>query len=342
MLQVNCYISHVADASANIILAEQEWTLWTTNQASKKKIRSRIAVCFLYSWRGLPAVSWCWQWLWNQLVPTVTWPKLKHHKHHMGLKNASRTGAKVKELLQCWQPPGQDTNGSVLDSKFTTANAEFSADEPLRVVMGLFSYGLLKTPPEYNTTTAFCYIPMSPPQLFSLFQIRNGASPQLDTSQCSLTSSGKEWLFSFTLSITTDLELLVLIFSSSASLLCHCLVFWGQPRICKLLNTLWGHGVHRDIQKPVGHSPEESALIDPALKEWGVCFNLKHFMTVRAISSLSEGKHVCTVTPHVTLQFYLATEDKLGNVNVLCFHLACSMILRVKKFTASLASWDTL
>lgn len=179
---------------------------------------------------------------------------------------------------------------------------------------------------------------MSPPQVFSPFQIRNGASPQLDTSQCSHTSSGKEWLFSFTLSITTDLKLLVLNFSSSASLLCHCSVPWGQPRICKLLNTLSGYGVHRDIQKPIGHSPDESALTDPALKEWGVCFNLKH--PVRAISGFSEGKCVCKATPQVTLPFYLATEDKLGNINVLCFHLACSMILRVEKFTASLASWD--
>lgn len=186
MLQVNCYISHVTDASSNIILAEQEWTLWTTNQASKKKIRSRIAICFLYSWRGLPAVLWFWQWFWNQSVPTVTWPKLKHHKHHTGLKNASRTAAKLEELLQCWQPPKKNTNGSVLDSKFTTAKAEFSADEPLKVVMGLFSYGFSKTP-KYNTTTAFCCIPMSPPQVFSLFQIRNRASPQLDTSQCSHT-----------------------------------------------------------------------------------------------------------------------------------------------------------
>lgn len=122
MLQVNCYISHVTDASSNIFLAEQEWTLWTTNQASKNKIRSRIAVSFLCNW-GLPAVSWCWKWFWNQLVPTATRPKLKHPKHHMSLKNASRTGAKVKELLQRWQTPEKNTNGSVLDSKFTTANA---------------------------------------------------------------------------------------------------------------------------------------------------------------------------------------------------------------------------
>lgn len=120
VFQANCYISHVTDASSNIILAEQEWTLWTTNQASKKKIRSRTAVCFLYSWRGLPAASCCWKWFWNQMVPTATWQKLKHH---MGLKNASRTGTKVEELLQCWQTPEKNTNWSVLDSKFTTANA---------------------------------------------------------------------------------------------------------------------------------------------------------------------------------------------------------------------------
>lgn len=163
-------------------------------------------------------------------------------------------------------------------------------------------------------------------------------SPQLDTSQCSHTTFGKEWLFSFTLSITTAMELLVLIFSSSTSLLCQCPVLWGQPRICKLLNTLSGYGVHRYIQKPIGHSPGKAALIDTALKDWGVSFNLKH--SIRPISDLSECKHVCTVTPHVTLQFYLATEDKLGNINILCFPLACSMILRVEKFTASLASWD--
>lgn len=163
-------------------------------------------------------------------------------------------------------------------------------------------------------------------------------SLQLDTSQCSHISSGKEWLFSFTLSITTDLELLVLTFSSSTSLLCQCPVPWGQPRIYTLLNTLSEYGVHRDIQKPIGHSPDEAALIDPALKAWGVSFNLKH--SIRTISDL--WVWVCTVDPHATLQFYLATEDKLGNINVLCFHLACSMILRVKKFTASLASWDAL
>lgn len=205
---------------------------------------------------------------------------------------------------------------------------------------GSFSDELLKTPPEYNTilNSAIYLCPHHKCSVFFRLEMELLTSPQLDTSQCSHTSSGKEWLFSSTLSITTDLELLVLTFSSSTSLLCHCPVPWGQPRICKLLNTLSGYSVYWDIEKPVGHSPDEPALTDPALKEWGVCFNLKH--SVRAISGLSECKHVCTVTPHVILKFYLATEDKLGNVNVLHFHLACSMILRVEKFTASLASWE--
>lgn len=137
-------------------------------------------------------------------------------------------------------------------------------------------------------------------------------TPQLDTSQSSHTSSDKEWSFCFTLSITTDMELLVLIFF--IYIISVSLVPWGHPRICKLLNTLSGCGVHRDIQKPTGHSPDECALTDPALMEWGLCFNLKHFMTIRVIPGLSECKHVCTGTPHVTLWFYLATDDKLANM----------------------------
>lgn len=54
--QVHCYMSHATDVGSSGILAEQEWTSWITNQAKKKKIRSGTTVCFLYSWRGLPAV----------------------------------------------------------------------------------------------------------------------------------------------------------------------------------------------------------------------------------------------------------------------------------------------
>lgn len=101
----------------------------------------------------------------------------------MGLKNVSRTGAKVEEFLQRWQIPEKNTNGLGLKihqlmqgiSRWTTED-------------GSFSDGFLKTPPIYNTTTAFCYITMSSPQVFSLFQIRNGASDLSSTGYFSVQS----------------------------------------------------------------------------------------------------------------------------------------------------------
>lgn len=57
---------------------------------------------------------------------------------------------------------------------------------------GSFSDGLLKTPPEYKPTRAFCYIPMSPPQVLSLFQIRNAASDHSSTGYFS-EQSHKLW-----------------------------------------------------------------------------------------------------------------------------------------------------
>lgn len=178
---------------------------------------------------------------------------------------------------------------------------------------------------------------MSPPQVFSFFHIRNGASPQLDNSQCSHTSFGKAWLFSFPLSITTDLELIVLIF------------FF----ICITSVSLSGAlGTAKNLQITEHVMIWSSQRYSKAnwTQPWQVCSQWPCFEGVegllqtqtfcKAISGLSGGKHVCTVTPQVTLQFYLATEDKLGNINVLCFHLACSMTLSVEKFTASLSSWD--
>lgn len=210
---------------------------------------------------------------------------------------------------------------------------------------GSFSDGFLKTPPIYNTTTAFCYITMSSSQVFSLFQIRNGASDLSSTGYFSVQSHHlwqrmiilfhTQHYYSHGIACPDFFFIYITSVSVPSALGKNCKLL---PRICKLLNTLSGYRVHRDIQKPIGHSPGKAALVDPALKDWGVSFNLKH--SVRPISDLSECKHVCTVTPHVTLQFYLATEDKLGNINVLCFPLACSVILRVEKFTASLASWD--
>lgn len=88
-------------------------------------------------------------------------------------------------------------------------------------------------------------------------------SPQLDTSQCSHTSSCKEWLFSFTLSIISDLELLVLIFSiyiTSVSL--PYKAFRDTQKFAKSLSTLSRCGVGESSEMFRRQLDTDTALIN--------------------------------------------------------------------------------
>lgn len=154
MFQVSSSIFHVTDAGSNIILAEQEWTSWTTNQTRKRKIRSGIGVCFLCLWRGLPAVSQYWKWFWNWLVPPATWPKLKHYT---GLKKSFKSGHKVGAAPD--QTPEKMTTESDLGSEFTTINAWTQPAEPLRVDYSVMC--LWKLPSEFQGTHDFWFLCLS-------------------------------------------------------------------------------------------------------------------------------------------------------------------------------------
>lgn len=154
------------------------------------------------------------------------------------------------------------------------------------------------TPPVHSATCLWLH--RKHPDFFGL-EVELLTSPQLGTSQCSHTSSGKEWLFPFTLSITADLELLVLVFSIYIVFLSlPCKAFRNTQEFAKITEyTVSRCGVCTDTQKPTGCSPDEPALIDPALKGRGVASNPKYSMTMTVFSGLSKSVSVSEQLLHL-------------------------------------------
>ena len=133
-------------------------------------------------------------------------------------------------------------------------------------------------------------------------------SPQLNTSQCSHTSSCKEWLFPFTLSVTADLELLVLIFSiyiTSVSLP------WkspqGHPRICKITENIvkmWSCGVVQRYLKASWTQPSSDCSSWPCFEQAVGPFQPEIFYDCESLLwPLWECECVCTVTSLVNIAF---------------------------------------
>lgn len=111
----------------------------------------------------------------------------------------------------------------------------------------------------YNTASALCSTPMFPPQASILFQIRSGASDCSSTGAVIRALAKNDYAL-FTLRITADLELLVLIFSiyiTSVSL--PYKAFRDTQEFAKSLNTSSRCGIVKSLE--IFTSQLDTALI---------------------------------------------------------------------------------